>query len=260
MNYETILYEVRGNLAHVTLNRPEKLNALNRRSIEELTECFSEIGRTQEIRAAVLTGSGEKSFAAGADIKELALLTPVLAREAALRGQQLMNVIENLGKPVVAAVNGVALGGGCELAMACTLRIASESARFGQPEIKLGLIPGYGGSQRLPRLIGKGRALEMILSGEPISAQEAWRIGLANQVVSPADLMAVAEAAAGKLAAQAPVAVNYALEAIHRGMEMPGKQGEALEAGLFGCCCSTEDMKEGTRAFLEKRPAKFTGK
>ncbi|MCL5005092.1 MAG: enoyl-CoA hydratase-related protein [Acidobacteria bacterium] len=259
MTYETLLYNVRAEIAYVTIHRPQKLNALNRRAVEELMICFGEIGKAEGLRAAILTGAGDKAFAAGADIGELATLTPTLAQETSLRGQQLMNLIENLGKPVIAAVNGLALGAGCELAMASTLRIASENAQFGQPEVKLGLIPGYAGTQRLPRFIGKGRALQMILGGESISAQEAWRIGLANQVVSPSELIAAAEATARKIAAHAPLAIKYALESVNCGMELPSQQGELLEAGLFGLCCATLDMKEGTAAFLEKRPAKFTG-
>ena len=259
MSYETLLYEIRAGIAYVTINRPQKLNALNHKAIQELTGCFKGIRESAEARAAVLTGAGEKAFAAGADINELAALSPNQARETALAGQALMNLIESLGKPVVAAVNGFALGGGCELAMACTLRIASDNARFGQPEVKLGIIPGYAGTQRLPRLVGKGRALEMILSGEPISAQEAWRIGLANHVVSLSELVPAAEKVLQKMTANGPVAIRYALEAVHRGMEMPAAEGERLEANLFGLCCATADMKEGTRAFLEKRPARFTG-
>jgi enoyl-CoA hydratase len=259
MNYETLLYDVRAEIAYVTIHRPQKLNVLNLQAIQELTLCFREIGKAVGVRAAILTGAGDKVFTAGADISELAVLTPALARETSLGGQQLMNLIENLGKPVIAAVNGLAVGGGCELVMACTLRIASENARFGLPEVKLGIIPGYGGTQRLPRLVGKGRALEMILGAEPISAQEAWRIGLVNQVVSASELMAAAETTARKITAHAPLAIKYALEAVHSGLEMPSQQGELLEADLFGLCCATADMKEGTGAFLEKRPAKFTG-
>jgi enoyl-CoA hydratase len=259
MNYETLLYEIRSRIAYVTINRPQKLNALNHRAIQELTDCFERIGRTREAGAVVLTGAGEKAFAAGADINELAALTPTEARETALRGQALMDRIEHLGKPVVAAVNGFALGGGCELAMACTLRIAAENARFGQPEVKLGIIPGYAGTQRLPRLVGKGRALEMILSGEPVTAEEAWRIGLATQVVSLPELIPAAENAIRKILTNGPVAIRYALEAVHRGLEMTETDSEQLEASLFGLCCATADMKEGTRAFLEKRPAQFRG-
>jgi enoyl-CoA hydratase/carnithine racemase len=259
MSYETLLYEIRAGIAYVTVNRPQKLNALNQKAVHELIDCFERITAAAEARGVILTGAGEKAFVAGADINELAALTPTEARETALRGQALMNRIENLGKPVVAAVNGFALGGGCELAMACSLRIASDNALFGQPEVKLGIIPGYAGTQRLPRLVGKGRALEMILSGEPISAQEAWRIGLANQVVGPSDLIPAAEEAIQKILANGPVAVRYALEAVNRGMEMAETEGEQLEANLFALCCATADMNEGTRAFLEKRPAQFKG-
>ena len=251
MAYETLLYEKRAGIAYVTVNRPEKLNALNRKVMEELGACFDEVRDHEDARAAILTG---------ADVNELAVLTPVEGKETSLRGQRVLDSIENLGKPVIAAVNGYALGGGCELAMACTLRVASENARFGQPEVKLGIIPGYGGTQRLPRLVGKARAHEMILSGEPISAQEAYRIGLVNQVAAPKDLIAVAEALARKIMANAPLAVKFAMEAVNRGCGMTEAEGEFLEATLFGLCCTTADMKEGTRAFLEKRPPKFEGK
>jgi enoyl-CoA hydratase len=259
MSYETLLYEARADIAHVTINRPKKMNALNHNAIEELSNCFEHIGKATEVGGVVLTGAGEKAFVAGADINELAVLTPAQARETALRGQALMSRIENLGKPVVAAVNGFALGGGCELALACTLRIASENARFGLPEVRLGIIPGYGGTQRLPRLVGKGRALEIILSGEPISAQEAWRMGLANQVVSLPDLIPTAVKAIQRITANSPAALRYALEAVNRGMEMTEASGEKIEANLFGLCCATSDMKEGTQAFLEKRPPQFKG-
>jgi enoyl-CoA hydratase len=259
MSYETLLYEVRAGVACITVNRPQKLNALTQKAVLELADCFEQVGDAAEVRGVILTGAGEKAFVAGADINELAALTPVEARETALRGQALMNRIEDLGKPVVAAVNGFALGGGCELAMACTLRIASENARFGLPEVRLGIIPGYAGTQRLPRLVGKGRALEIILGGEPISAQEAWRIGLANQVVALQELIPAAEKALQKILANGPVAVRYALEVVNHGLEMAEVDGEQLEANLFGLCCATADMKEGTRAFLEKRPAQFKG-
>lgn len=259
MSYETLLYEIREGIARVTVNRPQKLNALNHRAIQELIDCFGRIGETGDAQGVIVTGAGEKAFAAGADINELAALTPAEGQEMALRNQALMNKIENLGKPVVAAVNGFALGGGCELAMACTFRIASDNARFGLPEAKLGIIPGSAGTQRLPRLVGKGRALQMILTGEPITAQEAWRIGLVNQVASLPELIPAAEGAIRKIAANAPVAVKYALEAVNRGMEMPEGAGELLEANLFGLCCATRDMKEGMRAFLEKRQAQFAG-
>jgi len=260
MAFETLLYEKRNGIGYVTVNRPEKLNALSRKTMEELDECFLDIESDDEVRAVILTGAGEKAFVGGADINELAALTPVEGQEFSVRGQKVLDLIEHLGKPVIAAINGYALGGGCELALACTLRMASENARLGQPEVKLGLIPGYAGTQRLPRLVGRGRALEMLLSGEPISASEAYRIGLVNQVVSVQGLIAAAEKLAQKIMANAPLAVKFALEAVSHGVEMPEAEGQFLEANLFGLCCSTADMKEGTRAFLEKRPPKFTGK
>jgi len=259
MTYETLLCEKRNAIAYVTIHRPEKLNALNRKVMEELFDCFQALQRDDDVRVVILSGSGEKAFVAGADIGELALQTPIEGKETSQFGQRVLDSIENLGKPVIAAINGFALGGGCELAMACTLRIAAETARLGQPEVKLGLIPGYAGSQRLPRLVGKGRALELILTGEPISAPEAHRMGLVNQVVPAAELLAVAEKLAQKIIANAPLAIKFALEAVNHGMEMTAAEGQFLEATLFGLCCTTADMKEGTRAFLEKRPAKFTG-
>lgn len=260
MVYETLLHQNRESIAYVTVNRPEKLNALNRKVMEELKACFESIEKSDDVKVVILTGAGEKAFVAGADINELAAQTPMPGKETSLAGQRVLDSIENLGKPVIAAVNGFALGGGCELAMACTLRIASENARFGQPEVKLGIIPGYAGTQRLPRLIGKGRALEMILSGDPITAQEAYRAGLVNQVVPAKDLMAAAESLARKIMANGPLAIKLALEAVNHGMEMTEEEGQFLEATLFGLCCTTADMKEGTRAFLEKRPPKFLGK
>jgi enoyl-CoA hydratase/carnithine racemase len=260
MAFENLLYEKRNGIGYVTVNRPEKLNALNRRTMDELRECFEGIERDDEVRAVILTGAGEKAFVGGADINELAVQTPVEGKETSVRGQKVLDLIEHLGKPVIAAINGYALGGGCELALACTIRIASENARLGQPEVKLGIIPGYAGTQRLPRLVGKGRALEMVLSGDPISAAEAYRIGLVNQVVSAQDLIATAEKLAQKILANAPLAVKFALEAVNHGLEMTEAEGQFLEANLFGLCCTTADMKEGTRAFLEKRPARFTGK
>jgi len=260
MAFENLLYEKRDGIGHVTVNRPEKLNALNRKTMDELHDCFQEIERDDEVRAVILTGAGEKAFVGGADINELAVQTPVEGKELSMRGQKILDLIEHLGKPVIAAVNGYALGGGCELALACTIRIASENARLGQPEVNLGLIPGYAGTQRLPRLVGRGRALEMVLSGEPVSAAEAYRIGLVNQVVSAQDLIAAAEKLAHKILANAPLAVKFALEAVNHGLEMTQAEGQFLEANLFGLCCTTADMKEGTRAFLEKRPARFMGK
>jgi enoyl-CoA hydratase len=260
MAYDNLLYVKRNAIGYVTVNRPEKLNALNQKTMDELRECFEGIERDDEVRAVILTGAGEKAFVGGADINELAVQTPVEGKEMSVRGQRILDLIEHLGKPVIAAINGYALGGGCELALACTLRIASENARLGQPEVKLGLIPGYAGTQRLTRLVGKGRALEMVLSGDPISAAEAYRIGLVNQVVPPHDLIATAEKLAQKITANAPLAVKFALEAVNHGLEMTQAEGQFLEANLFALCCTTADMKEGTRAFLEKRPARFTGK
>jgi enoyl-CoA hydratase len=259
MAYETLLYEIRHAIGYITINRPEKLNALNRTVMQELLECFQGMQKDNDVRVVILTGAGDKAFAAGADINELAVQTPVVGKETAMRGQKVLDLIENLGKPVIAAINGFALGGGCELAMACTLRVAAENARLGQPEVKLGLIPGYAGTQRLPRLVGKCRALEMLLTGEPVTAPEAHRIGLVNQVVPAPQLVAAAEKLAEKIIANAPLAVKFVLEAVNHGMEMSGAEGQFLEAALFGLCCTTADMKEGTRAFLEKRPAKFTG-
>lgn len=259
MTYETLIREDRDGIAYVTVNRPEKLNALNDQVMTDLKACFEAIQQDGAVRSVILTGSGEKAFVAGADIGVLATQTPVEGKDRSIRGQCVLDLIENLGKPVIAAINGYALGGGCELAMACTLRVAAETAKLGQPEVKLGIIPGYAGTQRLPRLVGKGRALELILAAEPISAAEAWRIGLVNQVVPAKDLITACEALARKIMANGPVAVRLAIEAVNHGMEMTEEQGQYLEATLFGLCCTTADMKEGTRAFLEKRPAKFTG-
>src|SRR5205085_2434886 len=213
-----------------------------------------------EVRVAILTGGGEKAFVAGADINELNRNNPVEAKAYTHRGQAVLDLIENLGKPVICCINGFALGGGCELALACSFRLASDNAKLGQPEVKLGIIPGYGGSQRLPRLVGKGPAMQLVLSGEMISAQEAYRIGLVNEVTAPADLISRAEAIAQKIIANAPLAVQYAMEAVNKGMEMPLAEGLYLEATLFAVCCATEDKKEGTTAFLEKRQAQFKGK
>jgi enoyl-CoA hydratase len=260
MAYENLLIERDGGVLVVTINRPEKLNALNTRTVIELGQVMDEAASDSAVHALVLTGSGEKSFVAGADINELAVQTPVSGREHARSGQRVFDRIERLGKPVIAAVNGFALGGGCELAMACTLRIASDTAKFGQPEINLGLIPGYAGSQRLPRLVGRGRALEMLLTGAPITAEEAHRIGLVNKVVPAASLMTEARALAHALAAKAPVAVRYILEAVAGGLEMSFTDAQDYEATLFGLVSTTDDMREGTRAFLEKRKAAFQGR
>lgn len=257
MNYENLLYETRQGVAVVTINRPQVLNALNRRTLEELDHCIQQIGQDASLGALILTGAGEKAFVAGADIQELAQQGPLDGRAFSLFGQQVLNRLEQLGKPSIAAINGYALGGGCELAMACTLRVAARTARLGQPEVKLGILPGMGGTQRLARLCGAGVALQLILTGEMISAEEAHRIGLVNQVVEPPDLLPAAEALARKILANAPLAVRYSIEAVQRGLEMPLADGLQLEATLFGLLCATEDMHEGTRAFLEKRPARF---
>lgn len=260
MTYENLLYEKRDPVALITINRPKVLNALNRRTLEELDAAVAEAIADAGVRVGILTGAGEKSFVAGADINELAQQTPVAGRDYGLYGQAVLDRIESAPKPFIAALNGFALGGGCELALACHLRIASENARLGQPEVKLGIIPGYGGTQRLARLVGKGRALQLVLTGEQITAQQALAIGLVNEVVPLPDLIPEAENLAKKIAANAPLAVCFALEAVNRGLEMSQAEGLFLEATLFSLCCTTEDMKEGTRAFLEKRPAKFTGR
>jgi enoyl-CoA hydratase len=228
--------------------------------MDELGDCLKTVRADDAIRVLILTGAGEKAFVAGADINELSQQTPVDGREFTLYGQEIIHRLETLGKPAIAAINGFALGGGCELALACTLRIASRNAKLGQPEVKLGLLPGYGGTQRLPRLCGKGVAHELILTGEMISAEDALRVGLVNRVVEPGELLATAEAIAKKIIANAPLAVKYAMEAVEHGMEMPQEEGLYLEATLFGLCCATQDMREGTRAFLEKRPPKFEGR
>jgi enoyl-CoA hydratase len=260
MSFENILYEKKDQVARITFQRPKVLNALNRQTVDEFDAALSSARDDDEIRVLILTGSGDKAFVAGADINELAEMTPVLGRETALRGQAVFSKLEHLGKPSIAAINGFALGGGCELALACTIRLASRTAKLGQPEVKLGILPGYGGSQRLARLCGKSVAHELCLSGEMISAEEAQRIGLVNHVYEPSDLLQAAQALAAKIAANAPLAVRWAMEAIERGMEMPQEEGLAMEAALFGLCCATEDMREGTRAFLEKRAAKFRGR
>ena len=260
MAYENLLYEVKDHIARITFNRPNVLNALNRKTIEELGDCLNAARLDDSVRVVILTGSGEKAFIAGADINELAQRTPIDGKDFSLFGQEIIHRLETLGKPSIAAINGFALGGGCELALACTMRIASRNAKLGQPEVKLGILPGYGGSQRLPRLCGKGVAHELILTGEMITAEEALRIGLVNRIVESAELLSTAESIAKKIIANAPLAVKYAMEAVEHGMEMPQEEGLFLEATLFGLCCATEDMREGTRAFIEKRPAKFQGR
>jgi enoyl-CoA hydratase len=260
MPYSNITVESRDGVAFVTVNRPEKLNALNDRTVEELEAAFVAIAGDASTRGVVLTGAGEKAFVAGADIGELATQSPVDGRERSLRGQRVLDRIERLRKPVVAAVNGFALGGGCELAMACHVRIASENAKLGTPEVKLGIMCGYAGTQRLPRLVGKGRALEMLLTGEMVDAQEAYRIGLVIRVVPREKLLAEAEALVRRMLANAPLSLRFTLEAVHDGLEVGFDEAQRQEATLFGLLCTTEDMKEGTQAFLEKRPARFQGK
>jgi len=259
-SYENLLLERDGAVAVITVNRPKVLNALNAPTLDELREALRAVATDEAVRVVILTGAGEKSFIAGADINELAEQTPVSGREHAMRGQHVLTFIENLGKPVIAAINGFALGGGCELAMACSIRLAADTAKLGQPEINLGIIPGYAGTQRLARLVGRGRALEILLTGDMIGADEAFRLGLVNRVVPAAELMGAARALAARLATKAPVAMRYILDAVNRGLDMPFAEAARFEATLFGLVAATEDMREGTRAFLEKRKAEFTGR
>jgi enoyl-CoA hydratase len=258
--YENLLLERKDAYAIVTLNRPKVMNALNRALFAELDEAFTTLAAEAAVRAIILTGAGEKAFAAGADISELATLSAAEGQQLALRGQNVFRKIETCGKPVIAAINGFALGGGCELAMACTLRIASERARLGQPEVKLGLLPGYGGTQRLPRLVGKGAALKLLLTGDMVAAEEAFRIGLVDEVVPAEALMSRAEALAQAIAQQAPLAVSACLRAVDVGYDLPIDAGLELEASLFGLACATEDKAEGTGAFLEKRTPAWQGR
>ena len=254
-----VLVEKADRIAWVTLNRPEKLNALNNEVLETLERTFAELEQDGGVGAVVLTGAGEKAFVAGADIAELKTLDTAGARVQALRGQAVFQRIESMPKPVVAAVNGFALGGGCELALACHIRVASENAKFGLPEVSLGIIPGYGGTQRLPRLVGKGVALDLILSGEMTSAADALRMGLVSRVVPQAELKAAAEKLARTVLSRGPLALRSALAAVNEGLEMPQDQGLQYEAALFGLLAATQDMQEGMGAFLEKRPAAFRG-
>ncbi len=255
-----VSYEKKAAIAYVTVNRPKVLNALNMPTWKDLRTAFEDARDDAAVRGVILTGAGDKAFIAGADISELAHVAAFEAEQSSRFGQEVLDLIEDLGKPVIAAVNGFALGGGCETAMACTIRIAVEAAKFGQPEVALGLIPGGGGTQRLPRLVGKGRALQLILSGEMISAQEAYRIGLVNEIVPAAELITRAEAILRKIASNAPIAVKFALEAANKGMETSQGEGLLLEASYFGLCAATEDKKEGTTAFLEKRAPQFRGR
>jgi enoyl-CoA hydratase len=260
MRFDNLLLDRKGAIAVVTINRPQVLNALNSSTIDELRRVVLELKHDASVRAVIVTGAGEKAFVAGADINELAVQRPAEGKEHALRGQHVFDLIENMGKPVIAALNGYALGGGCELALACTLRVAADTARLGQPEVNLGIIPGYGGTQRLSRLVGKGVALDLLLSGRHITADEAFRIGLVNRVVAAGDLMNTANQLASELAEKAPIAVQYIIEAVNRGLEISFDKGQFLEATLFGVIASTDDMREGTTAFLQKRKAEFKGR
>jgi len=260
MSFDNLLVQRESGVAVLTVQRPHRLNALDASTLHDIGQAVLDFQQDESIRCLIVTGSGDKAFVAGADINEIARDTPEGARQRALRGQQVFDLIEQLGKPVIAAVNGFALGGGCELAMACTLRIAADSARFGQPEIDLGLIPGFAGTQRLARLVGKTKAMELILTGRQIAASEALDIGLINRVVPASDLMSEARTLAAELATKPPIAVRYAMAAINKGLEMPFAQACQLEASLFGMVTTTEDMREGTNAFLEKRKPEFKGK
>ncbi len=258
--FETLLFESNNRIGYVTTNRPDKLNALNAKSKSELKQLFESLRSDDEVDIVILTGAGEKAFVAGTDIKELTALNTEAGKAFSAGGQAVFDSIENLGKPVIAAINGYALGGGCELALACTMRIAAENAKFGQPEVNLGIIPGYGGTQRLARQVGKGKAMELILTGDQIDAQEALRIGLVNKVVPLHELRSTAETLAQKILAKGQVAVRLSLKAINMAHETNLTDGLALEASLFGVCCGSEDFKEGTKAFLEKRKPDFKNK
>ena len=258
--YSNIVLKRKNQIGYVSVNRLQALNALNQQTLLELRSAFGEIRDDEKVKVVIVSGAGEKAFVAGADIKELMVLDPQGAKENSELGQAVFNKVEAFPKPVIAAINGFCLGGGCELALACHIRIASEHSKLGQPEVKLGLIPGYGGTQRLPRLVGKGRALEMILSGEMISAQQAKEIGLVNQVVAVDELMNTCQELAEKIFLNGPLALQYSLEAVTSGLDMPLLNGLALESTLFGLCFATEDMQEGTGAFVEKRKPVFKGK
>ena len=260
MTYSTLIFDLANGIARITVNRPDKLNALDGTVIRELGDAVTRVETDGSIRGVIVTGAGPKAFVAGADIGEIAGQGPIDGKARAMAGQLVFRRLERCGKPVIAAVNGFALGGGCELAMACHIRIASENAKFGQPEVKLGIGPGYGGTVRLPRLVGKGRALELLLTGAMIDAQEAWRIGLVNRVVSADRLLSEAEALLGTILENGPLAVRLCLEAVDAGLELSLDDGLLLEANHFGLLSGTADMREGTAAFLEKRKARFEGK
>jgi enoyl-CoA hydratase len=259
-SFENITYEVRGSIGYITLNRPKVMNALNRRTVEELNAAFHVAKDDETVKGIILTGSGEKAFIAGADIAELSAIDGDKAGEFSEKGQEVLSFIETLGKPVIAAVNGFALGGGCETAMACTIRVAAEHAKFGQPEVKLGIIPGYGGTQRLPRLVGKGRALQLILTGDLIDAHEALRIGLVNEVVPAEDLLSRCESILKQITANAPLAIRSSIQAVNEGVDTDLSSGLKIEAMYFALAAGTEDRKEGTSAFVQKRAPQFQGK
>jgi len=260
MDYNNILVEIDNKIALLTINREKKLNALNAETLDELFTCFSSIKTDDNVNVVVITGSGEKAFVAGADINELHEQSLLTGKIFAEKGQQVFNLIENLGKPVIAAVNGFALGGGCELALSCHIRLASTNAKFGQPEVNLGIIPGYGGTQRLTRIVGTGISLELILTGDLITADEAQRIGLVNKVIVPADLLIEAKKLAEKISSKGQIAVRAALASVLVNKEIPEREGLNFEANLFGNCCGSDDFKEGTKAFLEKRNPEFKNK
>lgn len=259
MSFENLVLSHEGEVAIVTVNRPKALNALNRKTLDELREVFESLDQDAGVKVVILTGSGEKAFVAGADIVELQSMDTFAAREAAIVGQGVMDTIEKLSKPVIGAINGFALGGGCELAMACDIRLASDNAKFGLPEVSLGVIPGFAGTQRLPRLIGKGRAKELMFTGDMVDAQEAYRLGLANKVVSQVELLDTALKMAQKISSRGPVAIRLGKEAVNKGMELDQDKANAYEAELFALCFATEDQKEGMLAFVEKRAAQFKG-
>lgn len=260
MSYQTLLLEVKDNIAVVTLNRPDKLNALNSQTINDLDSVFTELKNNDDVYVVILTGSGEKAFVAGADIKELNKLDMISAKKFSEKGQAVFNKIEKFDKPVIAAVNGFALGGGCELALACHIRIAGENAKFGQPEVNLGIIPGYGGTQRLARLVNTGRAMEYILTGDMINADTAYRIGLVNKIYPQEELLEKVFAMARKITGKGQQAIRLAVKSVNAVDEMSLKEGQNLEASLFALCCGTQDFKEGTLAFLEKRKPEFKNK